>query len=208
MDLEPDVVYVVVEFLANAKRMVPQYEILEEIPFERRSVTGVLFALFACGFLVREALFEVPGGKSSSDADYVFGVCKNITAYQIIKLGELGIDMNSLSALVKISEKQKQAAMSLAMQTEKLAELDAQARVKRADSVSKHSVEPPLPRDAVVDTLERLAMASELSIKEMKAVRGNGDVLKALMDAKEQALKALTEYQNQLRKGGPEHLGF
>lgn len=207
MDLEPDVVYVVVEYLAKAKGMVSQHAILEEVPFARRSVTGVLFALFACGFLVREAVGEPCGGKSS-DLDYAFGICKNITAYHLIKLGELGLDMNSLSALVRVSDKQRQAAMSLSMQAEKLAELDEQARLRRADSVSKNSTEPPLPRDAVVDTLERLAMASEMSIKEMAAVRGNGDVLRALMDAKEQALKALTEYQLRLKNGGPDHLGF
>ena len=207
MDIEPDVVYVVVEHLAKAKRMVSQREILEDIPFSRRSVTGVLFALFACGFLVREAVGEPFGGKAS-DQDYAFGICKSITAYQLIKLGELGLDMNSLSGLVKVSEKQKQAAMSLSMQAEKLAEMDEEARLRRADSVSRNSIASPLPRDAVVDTLERLAMASEMSIKEMKAVRGNSDVLRALMDAKEQALKALTVYQLHLKNGGPDHLGF
>lgn len=206
MSFEANTVYVVVEFLAKSKGLVNQQAVLDEIPFEPRSVTGVLLALYACGFVERKLPLGISG--VAKDADYLFGITKNISAYQIIKLGEMGIDMNSLGGLVKISDKQKQAAMALTTQSEKLMEMDGQARAKRAEAASKSSPKKPLPRDAIVDTLERLALASELSIKEVGGVKGNEDLLKALHDAKDQAMKALVKYQHQLQSGGADHAGF
>lgn len=207
MNFDADVVFVVVECLAKAKRPVTQAEIIDEVPFDRRSVAGIVFALFSCGFLHRELSGNSTVG-SAGEQDYMLSITKNVTAYHIIKLGELGLDMASLLSLVKVSEKQKQAAMALAMQTEKLAELDGKARAKRAESMAKQTNSTPPLRDAIVDTLERLAQASEMSINEVKGVRGSEDILRALVDAKEQAMKALVKYQDQLGKSGPDHIGF
>lgn len=198
MNFDPDVVYVVADFLAKSKRPMSQAEVLDEIPFDRRSVSGVVFAMNSCGFLER----------SGSDDDYRFAIVKNVTAYHLIKMGEIGLDMMSLCQMVKVSDKQKQAAMALAMQTEKLAEMDEAARRKRVEEIAKNSASVPLPRDSIVDTLERLAVASELSIKEMKGLKGNEAVLQALLDAKEQAKLALKKYQSQLGQGGADHVGF
>ena len=199
MDIDSDVAYVLVEFLAKCKSPVNQQDIFEEVPFDKKAVSGVMFSLLSSGFL--EKLVDNTG-------DHKFSITHNITAYHIIKLGEVGLDMTTLSSIVRLSEKQKQAAMVLASQTEKLAEMDGEIRAKRADIVAKNSQTNPLPRDAIVDTLERLAIASELSIKELKETKANAEILKALIDAKEQAKKALLVYQAQLGTSGPEHLGF
>lgn len=201
MDFESDVAYVVVEFLAQAKCGARLADVLVEAPFEKRKVAGVLFALASCGFLEKKA-----GAHGDQDASY--SVTSSVTAYHIIKLGEMGVDMSALSSMVKLSEKQKQAAMSLAMQTEKLAEMEDEARAKRAEALAKSAPAVALPRDAVVETLERLAMASDLSIKEMAGGSLAPEVMSALLDAKLQAEKALAKYQEQLSKAGPEHLGF
>lgn len=206
MQLDGDIVYVVVEFLAKAKGFVSQPAVLDEVPFERRSVTGALYGLYACGFVERAPV--KPGSSPGVDGEYLFCITKAITAYQIIKLGEMGIDMNSLSGLVKISDKQKQAAMALTMQTEKLQQLDEESRTRRAESAAKTTKAKPLPRDSIVDTLERLALASEMSIKEMGGAKGSEDVMRALVDAKEQALKALAQYQSQLQAGGADPVDF
>lgn len=205
MNFEADIVYVVVEAIAKAKKSVTQTDLLDEVPFDSRKVTGVLFALFACGFLTRDEQKKVT---PAAETDYAYCITKNISAYQIIKLGEIGLDMNSLSELVKISDKQKQAAMALTMQTDKLMEMDAQARATRAEAASKSSPPKELPRDSIVDTLERLALASELSINEMKGAKGSEELVKALMEAKEQAMKALHQYQKQLQAGGADNVGF
>lgn len=202
MEFDSDVAYVLVEFLSKSKSPVSQMEILDDVPFDKRSVTGLVFSMCSTGFVVKE------GSASAGEHEVRYSINKAITAYQIIKLGELGLDMNSLSSLVKISDRQKQAAMALAMQTEKLAEMDGELRAQRAEAIAKTTSASPLPRDAIVDTLERLALASEMSIKEMKGVKASDEVLKALVDAKEQALKALLQYQSQLGQSGAEHLGF
>lgn len=202
MEFDPDVAYVVVEFLTKSRRPVTQAEVFDEVPFSRRYVTGVLVALTACGFVSRQQ-----SKTSGKDDDVFLEITKTVSAYQIIKLGEIGLSLSSLCDLVPISEKQKQAALSLAMQTEKLAEMDEDLRAKRASELAKSS-QVPLPRDSIVDTLERLALASEMSIKEMRGQKVGPEVLKALADAKEQALKALVEYQTNMGKGGPEHSGY
>lgn len=200
MDFESDVAYVVVEFLAKKKNGASLADVLVEAPFERRKVGGVLFALTSCGFLDKAA-----GAQGRPD---IYSVTGSVTAYHIIKLGEMGVDMSALSSMMKLSEKQKQAAMSLAMQTEKLAEMEGEARAKRAEALAKAAPAVALPRDAVVETLERLALASDLSIKELGAQGLSPEVMSALVDAKSQAEKALATYQEQLGKGGAEHLGF
>jgi hypothetical protein len=199
MDFESDVAYVVVEYLAKRSEPASQQEILREAPFEKRKVAGVLFAMSSFGFLSKSQ----EGGQEA-----VFSLTKSITAYHIIKLGEMGLDLTSLAGLVKISDRQRQAAMALAMQTEKLAELDEAARAKRAEVSAKSNPVAALPRDSIVDTLERLALASDMSIKEMRGAKKGDEVVRALMDAKEQAVRALAKYQEQLSKAGPEHLGF
>lgn len=206
MNVDTDVIYLVVECLAKAKASLGQKEVLDEIPFEHRRVTGALYSLYACGFLERH--LATANASVVTDGDYLFAVTKGITAYQIVKVGELGLDMNALAGLVEISEKQKQAAMALTLQTEKLVQLDEEARTKRTESSARTAKIKPLPRDSVVDTLERLAKASELSINEINNAKGNEDVLRALVDAKEQALKALNQYQSQLQTGGADPLGF
>ena len=202
MLIDPDVVYVVAECLAKAVGPLSQDEILTEVPFERRKVSGALHGLYACGFLEREA------APNEAVQNYLYVVAKEVTAYHIIKLGELGLDFVSLSGLVKVGDKQKQAALVLASQTEKLAQLDETARAKRIQAASKSVVQKALPRDSVVDTLERLALASELSIKEMRGKKGGEAVLHALESARHEAIKALAAYQAQLQSSGANHVGF
>lgn len=202
MQIDPDIVYVVVECLSNATEPLSQEAILEEVPFDRRHVTGALHGLYACGFLERAA----PAGKPATD--YFYALAKVVTAYHIIKVGEMGLDLGSLSGLVKISDKQKQAALALASQAEKLAQLDDAARMRRIETAAKSAVSKPLPRDSVVDTLERLALASDMSIKEMKGAKGGEEVVRALQEARQEAIKALAAYQAQLQAGGANHVGF
>ena len=197
-ELDLDVVYVVAEHLAKAKRPVAQRDLHAEIPFDRRKIGGALFALVSCGFVVKEGVND----------QAMLSVVKNVTAYHIIKMGEMGVDMGTLSSWIDISARQREAAMALAMHTEKLAELDEQARIKRAEASAKLAGPVKLPRDGMVDMLERLAMASEMSIQAREGAQEGDEVLGALREAHEQALRALAKYQEQLGKSGAEHLGF
>jgi hypothetical protein len=196
--LDVDVVYVVTELLAKAQAPVSLSELQVEVPFDRRKVAAALFALASCGFLIKEG----------ANDQATFCVAKTVTAYHIIKLGEMGVDMGALSSWIKISDRQRQAAMALAVQTEKLAELDEESRARRAEASAKLAGPVKLPRDSMVDMLERLALASDLSIQARQSQGPKDEVLTALQEAREQAMKALAKYQEQLGSAGAEHLGF
>lgn len=189
-----EVAHVVIESLASAKGPMRLKDLLDEVPFPKASIAGVLAVLVAIGLVEKNAK-----GEGAEAADYTLG--QRISAYQIIKVVELGVDLGTLSKLLSITDKQKQAAMSLATQAEKLKELDDQLRAKRSAERAKPA--EALPRDTIVDTLERLALASEMSMEDYrKAGAGSDEIIKALQEAKEQALKALGEYQEELSKGG------
>lgn len=187
-----DVAYVVIEALARAKGPMTVKELLEEAPFPRASVAGVLAVLTAIG----------AAEKGADRADYTLK--RQLSAYQITKLAELGVDLGTLGRLLSISDKQKQAAMSLATQGEKLKELDDQLRAKRQAERAKPA--DALPRDTIVETLERLAMASQASLEECQKSGAGEEVVLALQEARDQALKALGEYQEELGKSA--HVGF
>lgn len=192
-----DVAYVVLESLARAKGPMTLKDLLDEIPFPRASVAGVLAVLTAIGATEKSAR-----GEGAEAVDYT--LMRQLSSYQIIKVAELGVDLGTLGRLLSISEKQKQAALALATQGEKLKELDDQLRAKRNAERAKPA--EALPRDTIVDTLERLAMASQMSLEDCQKDGSGAEVAKALQEVHEQALKALKEYQEELGKSA--HVGF
>lgn len=195
--MENEIFYVLIDMLAKAKNGMRQDQLLEESPFDEKLASRALIALMNIGFVEKK-----DGGSE------ICAITKEITAYQLIKLGEFGIDMATLSGMVKVSEKQKQAAMALASEAKKLEKIEQDLKTKRAAEMSR-GIESPAPRDSIVETLERLALASESSIRGMKGKKNVGkEVLAALQDAKNQATKALKDYQDQLRQGGADHIGF
>ena len=192
---DPDVSILVLEALAKSKRPLSMEEVKEKVPLDSRSVGGVVLAMVNCAFLQK-------------DEQERLSINPTVTAYMLVKLGEIGLSLFELKRLVKISDRQAQAALALADQADKLAQMELEEREKRLAS-TRVKQKLNLPRDAVVETLELIAAASQMSIEAMKDSSGaSGDVVAALFEAQRQAQKALSEYQEQLGGNGGGNVGF
>lgn len=192
MSINSDAAFVVLEYLSKAQKTVPSKELIEELPFERKEIMPVLTALQSIGLLEKTA---------ADDGGTAYSISKDISAYHITKAVELGVDIVDLSSLLTISEKQKKAALALSSESQKLKELDDSRKAEWSSDRGRPA--ELLPRDAIVDTLERLALASEISIEDFARKPGESEeILKALHEARGQALKALREYQTSLAKWG------
>ena len=189
MGFNGDVAFVVLETIIKCKSLSVK-EILEDVPFDRMEVVSVLTTLAAIGVLVKEDVNSV-----SKQARYFIN--KDLTAYHITKAVELGVDIGDLTSLLPISDKQKKAALALSAEALKLKEMDETIRQQKKSEKPKTTSN--LPRDMIVETLERLTLASEISIEDYSRNNGEADeILKALQNAREQALKALKEYQSNM----------
>ncbi len=193
MALNEDVAYLAIELLGKSKRKLSLQEMLDSIPFERRELASVLTMLHGVGLVERE--------KGQESEGFLYSLAQEATAYQITKAVEMGVDVSALSRWMRVSDKQKQAALALSMQSQKLRELDEQARERK--SQGQKTDDSSLPRDMVVDTLERLLLASEISIEDYSKTRKDGDdILRALKTARDEAKKALQDYRKSLAAGG------
>ena len=192
MDLNEDVAYLAIEILGKSKARLSLSEMLDEIPFERRDLVAALTVLHGIGLIERTS--------SESGDGFQYQLSKEASAYQITKAVELGVDVGVLSRWMKVSDKQKQAALALSMQAQKLKEMDETLKAERGKA---RKADPAAgPRDMVVDTLERLLQASEISIEDYSKTSKEGDeILKALQDARAEALKALDGYRKTLSSG-------
>lgn len=195
-----DVTYLVIESLSFSKKGSTLKEILNDVPFSKASIAGSLAILNAIGFVDKK------NSANGVPEQTHYTLITPITPYQIIKVIELGVDLRDLARLLSIPEKQKQAALNLATQADKLKELDDELKAKRMAERAK-PVEA-LPRNMVVETLEQIALATQQSMEQCKKQHGkNSEEFKALQEAYDQALKAQKEYQLELAKAGS-HSGF
>lgn len=193
MPLNEDLAHVLIETLARHKKAISYSDVMEEAPFDRREVASAFNTLVMIGIIEKHA-------NEAEDDGFSYNLNKQLTPYQITKAVELGIDVKALGPALGISERQRQAALALSAQARKLKELDEQQRAKRM--ADRNKTAEALPRDMIVETLERLASASEISLIDYAKEAGDGDaILKALQDARTQALKALSDYQAELARG-------
>lgn len=198
MALNEDVAYLAIELLGKSKKKLLLSEMLESIPFERRDVAAVLTILHGLGLVDREK-FGTEG--------FAYSLAKEATAYQITKAVELGVDVQALSRWMQVSDKQRQAALALSIQSKKLKEMDEHLRLEK--SKNRKQDDSALPRDMVVDTLERLLLASELSIDDYcKTSKDGDDILKALKEARDEAKKALSDYRKAISSGSGENYEY
>ena len=190
MSFDGDAAYVVLETIAQGGAMTLK-DVLDEVPFGRSEVMSVLTTLSSIGILNKD--------ESGSGRGAEYSINSELSAYHITKAVEIGIDLADLATILPISEVQKQAALDLSAQASILRELDESARAQK--KVEKPKSTANLPRDMIVETLERLALASEISIEDYaRSNKESDEILFALKKAREQALKALKDYQSNLGK--------
>lgn len=186
-----EVIHVVVEILAKSKEPLSFDDLLDEIPCDKAQIISAVSLLVRHGILIKKNVQE--------DDEVLYECNKMLTPYQINKAIEIGVNVSELEKVLEINSKQKKAAFLLSAQSQKLKELDEEQRKIREKLLAQNV---QAPRNMIVDALERLAKASEQSIKGYVGDEQSEDaILKALEEAKRQALKALENYQEELSRG-------
>ena len=191
ISLNGDVAFVLLELISKSEGLSLK-EILDNSPFEKKEILHVTSSLISIEILIKEL---------NENNEFIYYINKNITAYHITKAVEIGVDMSDISTLLPITDKQKKAALILSTQNEKLKKMDEDLKSKKSLKENKININN-LPRDMIVETLERLTLASEISIEDFSHSHSDSvEILKALKEARDQALKSLKDYQKSLLNG-------
>lgn len=184
-----DIVPLVLEVLIKAKKAFKVEDIIDASGCERAEVVKALSLLNDLNLVNKE--------KNEKTNVVTYKLIKEIKAIHLAKAAQLGLDLNSFESFFKIDKKEKELALNLATQAEKIKQLELN---KRKPLLQKRNYFLTEKTDDVYETLHLLLEATNSTIYEyIEELAKKDPHLKLLISMHEEAENSVRDYASTLK---------
>lgn len=164
-------------------------DLIESSGCEKAEVVRSLSLLYDLNLIHKE--------KNEKTNVIIYSLIKELKGIHLAKAAQLGLDLSAFETHFKIDPKEKQLALELATQAEKIKHLDVN---KRKPLLQKRNYLVNQKTDGVYENLMLLLEATNMTLYDYLEVVAEKDTyLKLLMNMHEQAESSLRDYSNTLK---------
>jgi hypothetical protein len=172
---------VLIKLKADTKQ-ISQEKIADEACFDSAQIAAPLKMLVDLGIVIKH---KVENG-------YKYSLIKNPKAIHLAKTAQLGVNLNNFDSFFKISQEEKDLALNLSANSDKMRTLDVS---KRKVLIQKRAYYNIQKYDEVAETLIVLLEAANNTLYEyLEKLAEKDDALKLLLDMHAQAESASHNY--------------
>lgn len=180
---------IVIEVMINYKKPCNIEEVVEICGFEKIDVTRSLNMISELGLAYKV--------KDELTGEVTYQLIKELKGIHVAKAAQVGLDLGAFEFFFKIDKKEKQLALELATQAEKIKNLDV---TKRKPLLQKRTYFIQGKTDDNYENLMVLFEASNATLYEyLETLAEKDSYLKLLMDMHTQTDLALRDYSGTLK---------
>lgn len=184
-----DIVPIVLEVLVKEKKAVKVEDIMETSGCEKTEVIKSLGLLNDLSLINKD--------KNEKTNVITYSLIKELKGIHLAKAAQLGLDLSAFESFFKIDKKEKQLALNLATQAEKIKHLELN---KRKPLLQKRNYLVSSKTDDVYENLSLLLEATNNTIYEyIEKIAEKDSHLRLLISMHEQAENSLRDYASTLK---------